>query len=85
MTSAWVVSIPCGYPLYTLSVPFFRSLTDFSAASAIGTIEHEAGCLKDGLDAYVRRLERHGRCGTLAAQAARRIGSEVLRLQSAKT
>ena len=37
MMSAWVVHMPCGYPGYTFSVPFFSSLIDSSAESAIGT------------------------------------------------
>jgi len=38
MVLASVVHIPCGKPLYVLSVPFFTSLADSGPASAYGTI-----------------------------------------------
>jgi len=36
--SAWVVGIPCGNPGYDLSVPCFRSFTDFAPVVGNGQI-----------------------------------------------
>ncbi|MNT66876.1 hypothetical protein D3C72_2049740 [compost metagenome] len=45
MTSPWVVSMPCGKPAYTFSVPCFSSLTDSREESSMGTIWSSSPCM----------------------------------------